>query len=107
MARRRKFSLIFAPETIEHLDVIEKKYHRLIRQAIAEQLSYTPDKATRNRKPLEEPSTLGATWELRCGPQNGIRVFYDTDVSESRVRILAIGVKEGSRLLVGREEIEL
>lgn len=107
MLTRRRFSLVYAPETVDHLDAIERKYHRLIRRAIDEQLSYTPDKATRNRKPLEDPTTLGATWELRCGPQNCFRVFYEVDASEYRVRILAIGVKGGSRLFVGGEEIEL
>lgn len=107
MPRRRKFTLIFAPETLDHLDVIERKYHHLIRQAIDEQLSYTPEEATRNRKPLERPAVFGATWELRCGPHNRFRVFYEVEPSEQTVRILAIGVKEGHRLLIGGEEFEL
>ena len=107
MPRRRRFSLIFAPETVDHLDVIERKYHRQIRRAIDEQLSYTADKATRNRKPLDEPAAFGATWELRCGPRNRFRVFYEVEASEYRVRILAIGLKEGRRLFVGGEEIDL
>lgn len=107
MPKRPRFSLVFAPEAINHLEVVERKYHRRIRQAIDERLSYAPDKATRNRKTLEEPTALGATWELRCGPRNRFRIFYEVDASEHRVRILAIGVKEGNRLLVGGEEIEL
>jgi hypothetical protein len=51
MARLPRLTLIFAPEAIDHLDVIERKYHRLIQRAIDEQLSYTPAKETRNRKP--------------------------------------------------------
>jgi hypothetical protein len=42
MPRRPKFTLIFAPEAIDHLDTIERKYHSLIERAIDEQLSYTP-----------------------------------------------------------------
>ena len=107
MPRRQKFSLIFAPETLDHLDVIERKYHRLIRQAIDEQLRYTPEQVTRNRKPLERPAAFGATWELRCGPHNRFRVFYEVEASEQTVSILAIGIKEGHRLLIGGEEFEL
>ena len=107
MLRQPRYSLVFAPETINHLEVIERKYHRLIQKAIDEQLSYTPQKETRNRKPLDRPAEMGATWELRCGPQNRFRIFYEVDTSESAIWILAIGVKEGNRLLVGGEEIEL
>ena len=45
MARQPKFALTFAPETLNHLDIIERKYHRLIQKTIDEQLSYTPEKA--------------------------------------------------------------
>ncbi|MGH9845826.1 MAG: type II toxin-antitoxin system RelE family toxin [Blastocatellia bacterium] len=104
MPRRPKFDLIFAPETLVHLDAIERKDHRSIRQAVDEQLTYTPDTVTRNRKPLEEPAPYGAAWELRCGPKNRYRVFYEVDPEERAVLILAIGVKERNRLLIGGEE---
>lgn len=107
MTRGRKYALVYAPEVTDHLGVVDRKYHRLIRRAIDEQLSHTPDKATRNRKPLEGIGDPEARWELRCGPQNRFRVFYEVGGQERIVRILAIGVKEGSRLRVGREEIEL
>jgi len=107
MPRRQKFTLIFAPETLDHLDAIERKDHRLIRRAIDEQLIYTPDTATRNRKPLEDPAPYGATWELRCGPKNRYRVFYGVDLEEREVLILAIGVKEKNRLLIAGEEFKL
>jgi mRNA-degrading endonuclease RelE of RelBE toxin-antitoxin system len=107
MAERRKFSLVFAPEVLEHLDAIERKYYRLIKKSLDMQLTSAPDKPTRNRKPLEEPLSLGATWELRFGPQNRFRVFYEIDRREHRVHVLAIGVKEGNRLFIGGEEIEL
>jgi hypothetical protein len=67
-------------------------------------LSYTPEKSTRNRKPLEQPAPFGATWELRCGPNNRFRIFYEVDATELMVGVLAIGVKEGNKLFVGREE---
>jgi hypothetical protein len=33
MPRRKKFTLIFAPETLDHLEAIERKDHRIIRRA--------------------------------------------------------------------------
>lgn len=107
MARKPKFSITFAPEVLEHLDSSEPKYHRLLRQAIAEQLSYTPGEETRNRKPLAQPALFAATWELRCGPQNRFWVFYDIDLDARTVFVLAIGVEERERLLIGGEEYPL
>lgn len=48
-----------------------------------------------------------STWELRCGPRNRFRVFYEIASAEQAVRVLAVGVKEGSRLLIGGEEFRL
>ncbi|MFI5455490.1 MAG: type II toxin-antitoxin system RelE/ParE family toxin [Isosphaerales bacterium] len=106
MAKRPKFTLTFAPEAIEHFDRIESKYHGLLRRAIKEQLAYTPTKETRNRKPLEQPAPFGASWELRCGPDNRFRVFYDVNSASQAVWVLAVGIKDRSRLLIGGEEYE-
>lgn len=103
---RHKFTLTFAPETLDHLDTIERKYHRLIQKAIDEQLSYTPEKRTRNRKLLDQPAPFGATWELRFGPDNRFRVLYEVDGGEQIVWVLAVGIKEGNKLFIGGEEFE-
>lgn len=79
MAYRPKFALEFAPETVSHLDAIEREYHRLIEKTIDEQLGNTPEQETRNRKLLERPTPFGATWELRFGANNRFRVFYEVD----------------------------
>jgi LuxR family maltose regulon positive regulatory protein len=42
----------------------------LIRQSIEQQLIHQPGVETRNRKPLQRPASIGADWELRCGPNN-------------------------------------
>jgi mRNA-degrading endonuclease RelE of RelBE toxin-antitoxin system len=107
MARRSSFIISYAPETYKHLDRIERKYHRLVATTIKEQFSHTPTTETRNRKPLEEPASFGATWELRFGPKNSFRVLYDVSHEEKAVAVLAIGVKEGNRLFIGGEEFEL
>jgi mRNA-degrading endonuclease RelE of RelBE toxin-antitoxin system len=107
MKRPAKYTLDYAREGYAHLDFIERQYHRLIAKTIKQQLSHTPDQRTRNRKPLEDPASFGATWELRFGPGNSFRVFYEVNSSESLVTILAIGVKEGNRVFIGGEEFEI
>jgi|SRR6185369_206034 len=107
MARLPKYKLTYALEVYDHMDYIENKHHRLIATAIKQQLSYTPEVRTRNRKPLKEAAEFGATWELRVGPSNSFRVFYEIDRDRRVVTILAIGVKEGNRLLIGGKEFEL
>ena len=104
---KRPFRLVYDPEVAQHLHQIERKHHSLIRQTIKEQLSYEPEVETRNRKPLEQPTSLGAIWEIRLGPNNRFRVFYDTNQARREVYILAIGVKKGNRLFIGGEEFEL
>jgi mRNA-degrading endonuclease RelE of RelBE toxin-antitoxin system len=106
MAKRPKFTLTFAPQAIEHLDGIESKYHGPLRRTINEQLTHTPAEETRNRKPLEVPAPFDATWELRCGPDNRFRVFYDVDPGPRVVWVLAIGIKDRTRLFIGDEEYE-
>jgi len=91
----------------EHLREIERKHHPMIRQTIEQQLNYEPDTETRNRKPLVRESDFEAEWELRFGPDNRFRVFYAVDSDRRQVQVLAIGVKRGSRLFIGGEEIEL
>jgi mRNA-degrading endonuclease RelE of RelBE toxin-antitoxin system len=104
MGQAGKFELGFAPEVIEHLAAIERKHHPLIQAQLDEQLAYAPDQETRNRKPVEQPAPFGATWELRFGPGNRFRVFYEVDLIVRVVWILAIGVKERERLFIGGEE---
>src|SRR5436189_3458553 len=106
MAKRPGFALSFAPEAVGHLHLIESKYHGLLRRTIREQLTHTPTEETRNRKPLDQPAPFGASWELRCGPENRFRVFYGVDSDKQQVQVLAIGVKERSRLLIGGEEFK-
>ncbi|HEV3238122.1 MAG TPA: hypothetical protein VGZ25_14125 [Gemmataceae bacterium] len=90
-----------------HLDLIDSKHHGLLRRTINEQLTHTPAMETRNRKLLDQPAPFGASWELRCGPDNRFRVFYEVDSPAQEVQILAIGVKDRNRLLIGGEEYEL
>src|SRR5947208_2985958 len=104
MAKRARFAVVFSPQVVGHLDVIDAKYHGLLQETIGGQLTHSPTVQTRNRKPLDEPAPFGASWELRCGPDNRFRVFYQVDAAEHLVEILAIGVKVRNRLVIGGEE---
>jgi mRNA-degrading endonuclease RelE of RelBE toxin-antitoxin system len=104
----RRFELLYTAGSKVHLRAIERKYHALIRKAIEEQLRFEPDVRTRNRKPLAESLVFAeGTWEIRFGPDNGFRVFYEVDRAHHEVSILAVGLKKGNRLYIGAEEIEL
>ena len=101
------FEILYAPIVGQQLDAIEYKYFSSIREAIEEHLSYEPDRNTRNRKPLKRPAQNGAQWELQCGPNNRLRIFYTIDRERREVFILAIGEKQGSRLMLGGEEVDI
>jgi len=69
--------------------------------SVDEQLQYQPTVETRNRKPMR-PNPI-APWELRIGD---LRVYYEVDVAESFVRVLAVGVKQRNVVRIGREIFE-
>jgi mRNA-degrading endonuclease RelE of RelBE toxin-antitoxin system len=89
------------------LKAIESKYFSLIRTKIEAQLSLEPTIETRNRKPLKRQADFEGEWELRFGPDNRFRVFYEIDMEKHEVHILVIGVKKGNRLFIGGEEVLL
>lgn len=106
--KRPAFAIIFAEGVEDHLRFIERKYHSVILETIADQLAFEPEVETRNRKPLSEPSTFGVAWEIRFGdPGNRFRVFYRVDRDLRQARILAIMVKRNNRLYIGNQEFEL
>ena len=107
MARKQPYDISYDQATKKHLRAIDAKYHSLIRAEIEEQLQFEPDKETRNRKPLRQPAPFEATWEIRFGPDHSFRVLYGIDKEHHEVQIQAIGVKEGNRLVVAGEEVEL
>ncbi len=107
MAPRRRFELVYAPEMKKHLRAIERKYYGLIRREIVAQLQFEPSVETRNRKPLKRPVAFESEWEIRFGPNNRFRVFYEVNQEQGEVYILAIGVKQRNRLYIGGEEVEL
>jgi hypothetical protein len=105
--KKLPFTLVYAPVVAEHLIAIDAKYDSLIHEKIEEQLLYEPDRETRNRKPVEQPAAFQAEWEIRFGPHNRFRVFYQIDHDQRQVRVVAIGVKDRNRLLIGGQEVTL
>lgn len=101
-----QYQLVYAPQVKDHLRAIDRKYYSLIRETIEEQLLHEPDVETRNRKPLRRGPVFKGEWELRFGPDNRFRAFYEIDAAERSVAILAIGVKLGNRLLIGGNEVQ-
>ena len=80
MDSKRAFELVYAPQVREHLKAIERKHYGLIRREIEAQLQFEPEAETRNRKPLKRAVAFEAEWELRFGPNNRFRVFYEVDL---------------------------
>ena len=101
------FKLVYAAQVKTHLKAIERKYHSTIRQEMENQLRFEPDVETRNRKPLTRAVEFGADWEMRCGPNNRFRVFYEVNQAEREVDVIAIGIKRGNRVFIGDEEVEV
>ena len=101
------FKIIYAPGVKVHLRSIARKHHSLIRDAIETWLRFEPNVETANRKPLKRPGILEGAWEIRFGPGNQFRVFYEVDREGGQVYVLAIGEKRGNRLWVGGTEVEL
>jgi mRNA-degrading endonuclease RelE of RelBE toxin-antitoxin system len=106
-ARSKLYRLIYAPQVKEHLRQLGTRYLAAIRRGIEEQLTHQPEVETLNRKPLKQPVSFEAQWELRLGPGNRFRIFYEIDRRNREVHILAIGIKRGNRLIIGGEEIDL
>lgn len=104
MKDSRRYTITYADEIYEHLQAMEPEHYSLIESEVEAQLAFQPLVETRNRKPLKRPVSFGADWELRLGPGNRFRVFYEVDTNVRIVRVLAIGVKDRKRLQIGGEE---
>ena len=101
-----QYQIIYTANAREHIRYVEKKYRSLIRSEIEKKLVNEPQVITRNRKLLGQSWVFG-TWELRCGPENRFRIFYDVNDDTSVVFITAIGIKRRNRLYIGHQEVQL
>ena len=96
------YEIKFSKPAYGHLDAFRRFDRNRILDSIKDQLTYLPQEKTRNKKLLRENPL--ADWELRIDPY---RVFYDIDENKRIVRILAIGIKEREKIIIGGEEIIL
>ena len=92
----------FTPEAVDDLRSLAKHDQQRIIAVIEAQLPHQATEETRNRKRLR-PNQL-AEWEIRIGD---VRVFYDVDADVAVIKIVAVGMKHGSKLFVHGEEYEL
>jgi mRNA-degrading endonuclease RelE of RelBE toxin-antitoxin system len=97
------YRIEYSPVTERHIRVLTARQRAVLFDAVDEQLAHEPAVETRNRKPMR-PNPV-APWELRIGE---LRVYYNVEEEpERRVTILAVGVKERNRVLIGGQEVEL
>jgi mRNA-degrading endonuclease RelE of RelBE toxin-antitoxin system len=97
------YRIEYSPDAEDHLRTLTARQIAIVLDAVDEQLQHQPLVETRNRKPMR-PNPL-APWELRVGT---LRVYYDVAESpEPVVYIRAVGIKEGNRLRIGGQVIDL
>jgi mRNA-degrading endonuclease RelE of RelBE toxin-antitoxin system len=103
------YRIDFSPAAEEHLRVLTARQRAIVFDTIDEQLKDQPGLETRNRRPMR-PNPL-APWELRIGE---LRVYFDiqedhvvANKPEPRVLVLAVGIKDRDRLIIGGEEVRL
>ena len=96
------FQITFTPEAIADLLRFQKTERKQIVAKLESQLRQEPAVETRNRKRLR-PNQL-AEWELRV---DRFRAFFDMDMENQLIKVVAVGYKEGSRLLIRGEEYTL
>ena len=101
--RDRRYVLVYAMSAQAHLKALSARERATVVDAVEERLSFEPARETRNRKQMA-PNSLDAGFELRLG---SLRVYYDVDESERVVSVLAVGVKDRNRVLIGGEEVVL
>jgi mRNA-degrading endonuclease RelE of RelBE toxin-antitoxin system len=97
------YRIEYSPDTDEHLQALTGRQRSIVFNAVDKQLAHQPSVETRNRRPMR-PNPV-APWELRVG---NLRVYYDiAQEPEKLVTVLAVGIKNRNRVLIGGKEIQL
>ena len=97
-----KYDICFSEDARLHLRQMSARERQIVLAGILRNLEDEPTKESRNLKVLR-PNPL-AKFELRIGI---LRIFFEINVEESEVTILALGRKEGNRLFIGGKEVKL
>lgn len=97
------YKIEYSPATDRHLQVLTARQRAMVFDGVDEQLTHEPTVETRNRKPMR-PNPL-APWELRIGQ---LRVYYSVEEQPQQlVTVLAVGIKDRNRVLIGGEVVEI
>lgn len=96
------FSIEITAEARRDLAFYTAYERRRIVAAVFDQLGVEPMNITRNRKELQGHPI--SRWELRVGRY---RVFYEVDLVEHIVNIIAIGHKTHNKLWIRGQEVQL
>lgn len=96
------YRIEYSPDAEDHLRRLTARQRTTVLDSVDEQLTHTPTKETRNRKPMR-PNSL-APWELRIGD---LRVYYDVDEEPELVLIRAVGIKVRNLVRIGKDIFEL
>ena len=103
MPKKAPFKIGYSDDAVGDLKWFGKlKGPEIVRQ-IGKKLSREADVKTKNRKPVNPP-ILDSAWELRCGQNNSVRVFYDVDARDREVTIQRVGYRDKSHKLFIRDE---
>lgn len=99
---KTRYQIDYAESAVEHLRRLGARDRATVVDAIEERLSFEPAVEARNRKRMEE-NPMRADFELRVG---ALRVYYAVEEVVRVVNVLAVGLKDRDRVIVGGEEIE-
>lgn len=97
-----KFEVELTKTAYRHLGAFRRYDRNRVLDAIKDELVYGPAEETCNKKILRANPI--ADWELRVHP---FRVFYEVHETNRKVRVVAVGVKERSKLLIAGEEVDI
>ena len=96
------FEIEFSADAERHVRQLSARDRSVVLDAIEQQLSQQPNVPARNRKLVR--ATPLAAWEL-CVQR--FRVFYNVEEERVAVLVVAVGEKDGNRLVIGGEEFHL
>lgn len=90
-----RYEIVIHELAADELDQLRVYDHRIVLDAIEEQLSHQPTVRTRRRKELTNLAPgfehVPPVWQLRVGD---FRVFYDVDESAREVHVRAVRRKQ-------------
>ncbi len=68
------YEIEYSDEARQQLNQLPIRWKKTVKAGVEIQLRHDPGIETRNRKPLRQPNSIAAAWELRLPPY---RVYYN------------------------------